>query len=65
MGSLARVEFFGRIDCVGFFAFFTRTDILLSESLWSFRSAQSKYRIERAGFVGSFTRTEVLLRETS
>jgi hypothetical protein len=63
IGSFARVEFFDRVDRVGF-AFFTRTDILLSESLWSLRSAHSKYRIERGGFVGAFTRTDILLNET-
>lgn len=63
--SVARVDFLARIVCVGFFAlfaFFAGTRILLSESLWSFRSALSTYRIDRGGFVDPFTRTDVLLR---
>lgn len=62
--SVARVDFFARIVCVGFFALFALfagTDILLNESLWSFRSALSTYRIDRGGFVDPFTRTDVLL----
>lgn len=64
-GSVARVDFFARIVCVGFFALFALfagTGILLSESLCSFRSALSTYRIDRGGFVDPFTRTDVLLR---
>jgi hypothetical protein len=64
-GSAARVDFFARMVGVGFFALFARfagTDILLSESLWSFRSALSTYRIDRGGLVDPFTRTDVLLR---
>lgn len=60
--SVARVDFFARIVGVGFFALFAGTDILLSESLWSFRSALSTYRIDRGGLVDPFTRTDVLLR---
>jgi hypothetical protein len=63
--SVARVDFFARIVGVGFFALFALfagTDILLSESLWSFRSALSTYRIDRGGLVDPFTRTDVLLR---
>jgi hypothetical protein len=63
--SVVRVDFFARIVGVGFFAlfaFFAGTGILLSESLWSFRSALSTYRIDRGGFVDPFTRTDVLLR---
>jgi hypothetical protein len=57
----------GRIDRVAFLAFlafFAGTDILLSESFWSFRSAESSYRIDRGGLDGLFTRTDVLLGET-
>jgi len=36
----ARGEFFNRIDRVGFFAFFTRTEILPKEIRWSFGSAE-------------------------
>jgi len=65
--SLIGAGFFGRIDRVvdflAFLVFFAGTDILLSESLWSFRSAWSTYRIDRGGF-GLFTRTDVLLGET-
>ena len=60
--------FFGRIDRVvdflAFLVFFAGTEILLSESFWSFRSAESTYRIDRGGFAGLFTRTDVLLGET-
>jgi hypothetical protein len=35
---------------------------VISESLWSLRSALSTYRIDRGGFVDPFTRTDVLLR---
>jgi hypothetical protein len=63
-----RAGLFGRIDCVvalrAFLVFFAGTDILLSESFWSFRSAESSYRIDRAGLDGLFTRTDVLLGET-
>jgi hypothetical protein len=66
--SAFRAGFFGRIDRVvdflAFLVFFAGTDILLSESLWSFRSAESTYRIDRGGFAGLFTRTDVLLGET-
>jgi hypothetical protein len=64
-GLFARIV--GRIDRVGFrafLAFFAGTDILLSESFWSFRSAESTYRIDRAGLDRLFTRTDVLLGET-
>jgi hypothetical protein len=63
--TVARMDFFARIVGVGFFALFALfagTDILLSESLWSFRSALSTYRIDRGGLVDPFTRTDVLLR---
>jgi hypothetical protein len=58
MEFLAPAEFFNRIDRGGSFAFFRRSDILLSEILWSLRSAQSRYRIDRSGFFAFFTRTE-------
>jgi hypothetical protein len=65
--SLIGTGVFGRIDRVvdflAFLVFFAGTDILLSESRWSFRSAWSTYRIDRGGF-GLFTRTDVLLGET-
>src|SRR5262245_48703275 len=51
----------GRIDRVAFLAFlafFAGTDILLSESFWSFRSAESSYRIDRGGLERLFTRTD-------
>ena len=57
----------GRIDRVAFLAFlafFAGTDILLSESFRSFRSAESSYRIDRGGLDRLFTRTDVLLGET-
>jgi len=59
----ARAEFFNRLVRGGFFVFSTRADILLSEILWSLRSAQSKYRIDRVGFFAFFTRTEILPKE--
>jgi len=66
--AFVRAGLFGRIDRVvafrAFLVFFAGTDILLSESFWSFRSAWSTYRIDRGGF-GLFTRTDVLLVETS
>ena len=66
--SVIEPGFFGRIDRVVDFralrVFFAGTDILLSESLWSFRSAESTYRIDRGGLDGLFTRTDVLLGET-
>jgi hypothetical protein len=52
----AREAFFDRIDRGRFLAFFARTNILLSEILRSFRSAQSKYRIDCGG-------TDILLGE--
>jgi hypothetical protein len=61
---VARVDFFARIVRAGFFALFAlvaATGILLSESLWSFRSALSTYRIDRGGLVDPFARTDVLL----
>ena len=64
-GLFARIV--GRIDRVAFrafLAFFAGTDILLSESFWSFRSAESTYRIDRAGLDRLSTRTDVLLGET-
>jgi hypothetical protein len=57
----------GRIDRIAFLAFlafFAGTDILLSESFWSFRSAESSYRIDRGGLDRLFTRTDILLGET-
>jgi len=42
MEFLARAGFFNRIDRVGLLAFFARTNILLTEILWSLRSGQSK-----------------------
>jgi len=66
--SVIGAGFFGRIDRVvdflAFLVFFAGTEILLSESFWSFRSAESTYRIDRGGFAGLFTRTDVLLGET-
>jgi hypothetical protein len=66
--SVIGAGFFARIDRVvdfrAFLVFFAGTDILLSESFWSFRSAESTYRIDRGGFAGLCTRTDVLLGET-
>ena len=66
--SVVGAGFFARIDRVvdflAFLAFFAGTAILLSESLLSFRSAESTYRIDRGGFAGLFTRTDILLGET-
>ena len=60
---LARGVLLGRLDRDAFSVFFARTDILLRESLWSFRSAESKYRIDRGGFVAFFGDTDILLRQ--
>jgi hypothetical protein len=63
----ARAGVLDGLERTGFFAlpaaFFARTDILLRESLWSFRSALSTYRIDRCNLVAFFARTSVLLRE--
>ena len=58
MESPGLTAFLNRIDRGRFFVFFARTDILFSESFWSPRSAESKYRINRRGGVGFFTLTE-------
>jgi hypothetical protein len=60
-GLFERVD---RVAFLAFLAFFAGTDILLSESFWSFRSAESTYRIDRGGLDGLFTRTDILLGET-
>jgi hypothetical protein len=43
------------------FDVFTRAVIFFSESLWSLRSAESKYLIDRGDFFAAFSRTAVLL----
>ena len=66
--SVIGAGFFRRIervvDFLAFLVFFAGTDILLSESFWSFRSAESTYRIDRGGLDRLLTRTDVLLGES-
>jgi|SRR5215471_8351784 len=56
-------SFFAERDGTRLFAFFTRTDIFLNETLRSDRSTLSRYRIERAGGCAFLTRTVLLLND--